>query len=202
MSKLWGKNQLLVIISRVKKLENLTFIGPKSLSLQTKKSISFDTKQWDSFIDDFIENLAARTDATSVVQFPISQNIYPICRQVMPEDTCPSVFCFYSLKNCTVHVGCCMNVKKKLQDMNGFCEDVPPSILMGKPWALLCAAFEPAANAKNDSILVMESKWSTVLRNCDNMQPSEIAEILKKETYKHTGFFDTFNFETFIDNSS
>ena len=135
MFKLWEKNQLLVIISRVKKLENLTFIGPKSLSLQTIKSISFKTNQWDSFIDNFIENLAGRTDTTSIVQFPISQNIYPICRQVMPEDTCPSVFGFYALKNCTIHIGCCINVKKKLQDMNGFCEDVPPSILMGKPWA-------------------------------------------------------------------
>ena len=116
MFKQWEKNQLLVIISRVKKLHNLTFIGPKNLTLQTIKSISFNTNQWDSSID-FIENLAANADNKRFTVPRLANHIYPVCRQMIPGDTCPSVL-FLFIKNCTVHIGCCMNVKK-LQDMNG-----------------------------------------------------------------------------------
>ena len=123
----------------------------KNLTLQTIKSISFNTNQWDSSID-FIENLAANADNKRFTVPRLANHIYPVCRQMIPGDTCPSVLFLFI---------------KKLHSsywMLHECEEVTRHewktcnlILKGKPRALLCAAFEPTAHSVDNSILAMES---------------------------------------------
>ena len=67
MFKLWEKNQLLVIISRVRELKHLTFIDPKEITLQTIKKNYFQHQSVGFFVNKFVENLAATCPSTTML---------------------------------------------------------------------------------------------------------------------------------------
>ena len=96
MFKLWEKNQLLVIISRVKELKIITFVGPKSLTLKTLKEITFNKTQLDYFIDHFTENLTNSVPIQPLTNYPAAHHVYTISRQAIPDDYCASIMVQWS----------------------------------------------------------------------------------------------------------
>ena len=96
MFKLWEKNQLLVIISRVKKLKIITFVGPKSLTLKMLKEITFSKTQLDYFIDQFTENLTNSVPIQPLTNYPAAHHVYAISRQASPDDYCASIMVQWS----------------------------------------------------------------------------------------------------------
>ena len=57
-----------------------------------------------------------------------------------------------SLKEGTIDVGACKNIKIKLQQKNLFNVAENDLVANKKPWALLCAAFEPSIPTLDDSV--------------------------------------------------
>ena len=200
MFKLWEKNQLLVIISRVKELKNITFVGPKSLTLKTLREITFNKTQWDYFIDRFTENLTISGQIQPLTNYPAAHHVYAISRQAIPDDHCASVYCLFSLKDGSLETGSTMSVKKIVQDVNTFCSD--HKLMSRKPWALLCAVFNPAADAIDSGVVSMLSSWANVVDNSRTLRPCEVANRLEEQTKLQSNFFESLNFVSFIEQSN
>ena len=200
MFKLWEKNQLLVLVSRVKELKHLTFVGSKSSSLKTIKEICYNTSQWDYFIHNFVESLTNQNSSLAVTTFPISQLVYAMSRQTLPEDNCATVYCFMSLKDQTVNVGRCDNIRKELERANSYCAETPQSIVTKKPWALLCAAFEPGVSTTDASTIALESNWVNAVHSLQRKTPNDILQCLRDVTEHDTTFHRNINFVAFVDN--
>ena len=198
MFKLWEKNQLLVLVSRVKELKDLTFVGSKSATLKTIKDIATSTSQWDYFVHEFVEALSQQDLSKPLATFPVSQHIYSMSCQSVPQDSCATVFCLMSLKDGTIAVAACTNIRKTLQQKNSF--DITENTLTGnkKPWALLCAAFHPTVSALDDSVRALECHWNNSLPHDEKPDPPKIVRLLQETTLSFTCFYQTINFVSFV----
>ena len=198
MFKLWEKNQLLVLVSRVKELKDLTFVGSKSATLKTIKDIAISTSQWDYFVHEFVEALSQQDLSKPLATFPVAQHIYSMSCQSVPQDNCATVFCLMSLKDGTVAVAACTNIRKTLQQKNSF--NVTENTLTGnkKPWALLCAAFHPTVSDLDDSVRALECHWNNSLPHDEKPDPTKIVRLLQEITLTFTCFYQTINFVSFV----
>ena len=197
MFKLWEKNQLLVLVSRVKQLQNLTFVGPRNLTLNTIKKICCNVTQWDYYINEFVLALCS-APVSGIMNFPLNQNVYSISRQTIPDDSCATVFCLLSMKDGSFITGHCTNLKSVLIKYNTFSDTVHCLHLTKKPWAVLCAAFEPSADTITSSTLALHSKWLSAVTFNVGMLPREMSQLLRDVTESQTSFFENINFASFI----
>ena len=198
MFKLWERNQLLVLISRVKELKHLTFVGSKSSSLRTIAAICSNNNQWDFFIHDFVESLSRQNSSLALTTFPIHQHVYAMSRQSIPEDNCATVYCLMSLKDQSLSIGRCSSIRKTLQQVNSYCSEVSLSLHTKKPWALLCAAFEPSISVPDSSTKVLESKWLNAVPTSENSNVEEIIQLLKNITESTIACHQSINFVAFL----
>ena len=199
MFKLWEKNQLLVLISRVKELKHLTFVGSKSATLKSIEAICSNISQWDYFIHNFVESLANQNSSLDVTTFPISHHVYAMSRQTLPEDNCATVYCFMSLKDETLSIGRCQNIRKELEQANSYCADSPQSTVSRKPWALLCAAFEPSNSTTDSSTISLESNWLNAIHTLQRITPHDVVHCLQNVTEQNSYFHQNINFVAFLD---
>ena len=199
MFKLWEKNQLLVILSRVKQLKHITFIGPKELTLQTMRKIIFNVNQWDYFVDQFVQNLSESDPATPMLSYPLSQHVLPMSRQYIPDDNCASLFCLVSLKDGGFHIGTSLNLKTTLQQYNSYSHNLHVEILSRKPWAVVCAAFDVSAPTLDDSFTAMQLEWQTACHQNEKTEPRILAQTLETVTASKKHFFESINFVSFIE---
>ena len=200
MFKLWERNQLLVLLSRVQKLENLTFVGNKDLTLKTIEKICYNVNQWDFFIDSFVEQLAnANDESNNVLSIPQSEHVFPISRHYIADDNCCSVYVCLSLRDGSLEIDCCTNVKLILQQMNSFTSNLNASILARKPWALLCAAFFPSADGIDASLLALQTQWLRVAEENNAITPQLLCRQFEYELNLNTRFYESVHFVSFIE---
>ena len=199
MFKLWERNQLLVLLSRVQRLENLTFIGNKELTLKTIEKICYTVNQWDFFIDSFVEQLGKADESNNVLSIPQSEHVFPISRQNIADDNCSSVYACLSLRDGSIEIDCCTNLKLILQQMNSFSSNLNTTIMARKPWALLCAAFFPSADGIDASLLALQTQWLRAAEENHAMTPQLLCRKFEYEVNHNTRFYESVHFVSFIE---
>ena len=186
-----------MLVSRIIQFKDLTFVGSKSSTLKSNKDISRSTFQWDYYVHEFVEALSLQDLTKPITTFPVSQHIYSMSCQSIPQDSCATLFCVMSLKVGTVAVGVCTNTRT-LQQKNSF--DVTDNTLTGnkKPWTLLCAAFQPTVSTVDDSVRALECHWNNSLPHDENPDPPKIVRLLQETILSFTCFFQTINLVSFV----
>ena len=196
--KLWERNQLLVLINRVKKLRDLTFVGPRSLTLATTRKICSQSNQWDSFVFNFVSRISHAMPSSNILSIPVWQHVYSVSRQSLPNDSCATICCLLSLKTGSFIAGACMNIRHELQKVNTFNDGNSHEIDQQRPWALICAAFEPSCTIIDEFLLSLECHWNTTISSSDDSTPQNLVELLEQTSKLHCNFYHKLNFVAFI----
>ncbi|KAF4714116.1 hypothetical protein FOZ62_022488, partial [Perkinsus olseni] len=82
--KLWLKSQLYVIISRVREMNNIIFVGPKRDIMDAIKVLLVQSTQWDGYVRHLVGRLSS---ANAVVNFNGPPRILFHARPFRPRDT-------------------------------------------------------------------------------------------------------------------
>lgn len=82
--KLWLKSQLYVIISRVREMNNIIFVGPKRDIMDAIKVLLVQSTQWDGYVRHVVGKLSS---ANAVVNFSGPPRILFHARPFRPRDT-------------------------------------------------------------------------------------------------------------------
>ena len=113
---LWQREQLYVIVSRVRKLEDVTFIGDKEETLTSVCILLKKTNQWANYCDAIIKSAANCLSAT--VPLTLVSPFRPSKIEV-PSGDFGFVYQIISIKNTKfTYIGHCENMRKKLFEHN------------------------------------------------------------------------------------
>ena len=94
--KIWEREQLLVLLSRVTKLEEITLIGNKTDIELTLSTIIQKKSCWTEFIDNFLSNLTCNTQVARSLNLLTSH--FSPWNIVLPEDEVGFVYLLISTK--------------------------------------------------------------------------------------------------------
>ena len=84
---LWQKPQLTVLVSRVKTLDNLWFLGPVQSTLAAIKELVTKESKKEQYVDKTLRSLNTLHAATPIIEAP-SSNLIESCQTTLPEDAC------------------------------------------------------------------------------------------------------------------
>ena len=104
-----------------------------------------------------------------------------------------------SLRDGSIEIDCCTNVKLVLQQMNSFASNLHATIMARKPCALLCAAFFPSADGIDASLLELQSQWLRVAKENQVLSPRFLCQKFQNEASINTHFYDSVHFVSFIE---
>ena len=139
--KLWEKEQLLVLLSRVSKLEEITFIGEKADIEATLCTIIQKQNCWSEFIENFLTRLTPSSNPNSTASLNLTTTCFSPWNTVLPADETGFVYLLTSTKIASAFfIGETVGLRKCLKEIN--CGYGPDSTrpIERRPWALLAFA--------------------------------------------------------------
>ena len=148
--KIWEKEQLLVLLSRVSKLDDITFVGEEHEIELTLTAAIQQKSCWGTFINDLLEKLASTpSDLTPPTLNLLSSNVVP-WNIVLPEDNVGFVYLLISTKIPNAYcIGEALEIRRELKLINsgnGASETRP---IERRPWAIV--AFATGFNTEDSS---------------------------------------------------
>lgn len=119
--KLWQKEQLAVLISRVSLCQDVIFVGNRDDTRQAIERILACGSKWDALVDHYLSSLDIANEWPRRVSTEVSLDEHPflpIYRE-LPAADCGYVYLLVSMAKTTVwHVGHADNLKKALRSIN------------------------------------------------------------------------------------
>ena len=133
---LWQREQLYVLVSRVRRLEDITFIGEKSITLSSIAQLLRKRNQWDQYTAELV-NTSCNSVAVTLDLSKLS--IFRPRKIIIPESTCGYVYIIVSTRaNNTFYVGETTNLRRRLHEHNiGIGANFTNNSDF-QPWGLLC----------------------------------------------------------------
>ena len=109
--RLWDRGQLIVLISRTRKMENTIFVGPKNESIKGLKCLLTYRTQWCEYMDEVLKITTIKRDDDTDIDIDhqvMNQRSYPfrICDISLPQDRTGYVYFLMSKRDKSfVHIG-------------------------------------------------------------------------------------------------
>ena len=132
---LWEKEQIYVLVSRVRSLSNVTFVGEKCDTLEAIKAVLMINTQWSRYIDHFLDQIVQRTAITPV--FEIAKTEFePYCIEI-PRHSVGYVYLLISrvVEHC-IYVGETENLRRRLKEHNSGMGASFTNVPERRPWAV------------------------------------------------------------------
>ena len=135
--KIWEKEQLLVLLSRVSKLEDITFIGTESDLLATLTAVIQKESCWSHFINSLLLTLASPTTTHTSTFNVLTTNFQP-WNIVLPDDNTGFVYILVSTKITNVfYIGETVCLRRRLREHNSGQGAESTRPIERRPWAVL-----------------------------------------------------------------
>ena len=148
--KIWEKEQLLAILSRVSKLDDITFVG-EELERELTLTAAIQQKScWGTFINNLLEKLASTpSDLTLPTLNLLSSNVVP-WNIVLPEHNVDFVYLLVSTKIPNVYfIGEAQENRRELKPINSGNGATATRPIERRSWAIL--AFATGFNTEDSS---------------------------------------------------
>ena len=134
--KIWEKEQLLVLLSRVTKLDEITFIGNKTDIETTLSTIIQKKNCWTDFIDNFLSKLTTDNQLPGTLNLLASH--FSPWNIILPEDEVGFVYLLISTKIAGVFfIGETVGLRKCLKAINSGYGPEKTRPIERRPWGLL-----------------------------------------------------------------
>ena len=138
--KIWEKEQLLVLLSRVSKLEDLTFVGSAEELQTTLTTIIQKQSCWNNFINNLLVKLALPPHNLTASMNLLSSNFLP-WNIVLPADGTGFVYVLLSTKIANIfYIGESVCLRNSLREHNCGIGSKDTAPIERRPWALLTFA--------------------------------------------------------------
>jgi predicted GIY-YIG superfamily endonuclease len=155
---LWERGQLVVLMSRTRRLSDIIFVGDKTENLECLRQAMNLRSQFDDYMEQILSVVSGEMNEPHVIQ----QEVHPFRPKDVDLPTAGQgvVYILLSCKdNRTTYIGQTMNLKRRIREHNsgygssGTC----PSEL--RPWGLLAfvSGFEDGVN----ELLSFETRWKS-----------------------------------------
>ena len=136
--KIWEKEQLLVLLSRVSRLDDLTFVGTAEDLERTLIEVIQRQSCWCDFISNFLSQMTqpASTNQPTTMNL-LTSNFMP-WNVVLPSDDTGFVYILLSTKLANVfYIGETINLRQSLREHNSGHGDESTRPIERRPWAML-----------------------------------------------------------------
>ena len=152
--ELWMREQLYVIISRVRSLDCITFVGDKITTLQNVKKTIQIRSQWSALIHEIIDGFSANPPRE--VQYGNTSPFPPFFYEI-PDTKQPFVYLLLSTKQKQYwYVGTTINIRRRLREHNSGYGDNYTKPIARRPWHLMAYTFGFYSRAHADEF---EREW-------------------------------------------
>ena len=156
---LWEKEQIYVLVSRVKHLSHVTFVGDKEETLKTLKTILLIRTQWSTYVDHFLGQITQKADFPQV--FDLNETQFVPYTIEIPRHSVGYVYMLVSrsVRDC-VYVGETCNLRRRLREHNSGMGASFTNVSERRPWSVFCflSGFESVDERKH-----CESFWHNEL---------------------------------------
>ena len=164
---LWDVAQLLVLLSRTRKAENIIFVGNKQTTIKSIISLLQTSSQWTDYMEHVIQLLGSTSENDMVSTNVNERNIpvfeyymFPLGYKCIPIPRCNTGFVYFlvSSKDSTkTYIGQTMDLTKRLSQHNsGFGTDFTQQIVL-RPWIIY--AFITGFEKNRTLMLSVEHDW-------------------------------------------
>ena len=165
--KLWEKEQLLVLLSRVSKIDEITFVGEKQDIENTLATIIQKQSCWTIFINEFLTKISSSQNRYCSSTLDLSSTQFQPWNIVLPEDDVGFVYLLVSTKKQNVfYVGETVCMRKSLREHNSGYGSKETRPIERRPWAVF--AFVTGFNTHNHT--------------CNRLQRKELESIMHYKT--------------------
>jgi len=161
-NQLWDLKQLVVLLSRVQKLSDITFVGNKTNTLEALRQTMEKRTVWDNLINDFVEMLQSRNNYEAMRNSNAHYNFsFHSCE--LPETDSGVVFAALNLSKKIVLIEESVNIRKSLKKLNTVSsrdsiEDPEPGT-----WAIIAAVYGFSTSSYNSLRDEAKFKWRHAL---------------------------------------
>lgn len=172
--RLWQKEQLAVLISRVARCQDIIFVGSRTETRLAVERILACSSKWDTIVDHYLSVLdaARRTSHTAMEVSHDSHPFLPVYQE-LPAADCGYVFILVSMSSALVfYVGHAVNLKKALRQINtGYGDEVTRRVEY-QPWGVY--AFVSGFEVGDERQFGIDSRvrFAELLRNRSSGLPS------------------------------
>ena len=134
---LWEKEQVYVLLSRVKHLSHVTFVGCKVETLVAIKNILLIRSQWSNYIDHFLSEVIQKKVFPQVFDLKRT-NFVPYTIEI-PRHAVGYVYLLISrsVRNC-FYIGETTNLRRQLREHNSALSVSFTNAAERRPWAVMC----------------------------------------------------------------
>jgi hypothetical protein len=151
--RLWQRQQLAVLISRVSLCKDIIFVGDRVETRQAIERILLCSSKWDGIVDHYMATLDLSRQRQQPSIREINQSTHPFLPvyQELPAADCGYVYILVSLTYSDVfHVGHADNLKKALRNVNTGYGDAETRDTSLHPWGVFAfvSGFEMGDDAK------------------------------------------------------
>ena len=147
---MWLAEQIYVIVSRVRHLGNVHFVGEKTHTLHVLKSLLTKRSQYDLAMTDFLEAASSRTHG-NLPTIDLTQGAYLPSTVEVPHGPGPFLYYFQSTKSTSVkRIGHTDNLRRALALLNRLESDTD---CIHQPFALMSFAHGAADYHQADIIV-------------------------------------------------
>ena len=136
--KIWEKEQLLVLMSRVSKLDDITLVGNKEDLILTIAAVLQKESCWSKFINELLEKLVSPSSPQDTHTLNLQTTDFVPWNVLLPRDSTGFVYLLISTKisNC-FYIGECLDLRLELKSCNcgNGAEQTRP--IERRPWAII-----------------------------------------------------------------
>ena len=177
--KIWDKEQLLVLLSRVSKLQDITFVGNESDLHSTLVTIIQQESCYTNYINNLLSKLAAAPSNSSSSSINVLTTNYLPWNVVLPEDETGFVYLLVSTKMPNVfYIGETDNIRRSLRQHNCGNGASATRPIERRPWGVLALA--TGFSTSNMAINEQQRKRleSTLNYKCSTIGPNVTSRII------------------------
>ena len=114
--KIWEKEQLLVLLSRVSKLDDITFIGREDDLEATIASVLQKPSCWSNYIQNLLDKIVSVPNAHAALTLDLLSSNFVAWNVILPEDDIGFVFLLVSRKITHVYyIGETIGIRRELK---------------------------------------------------------------------------------------
>ena len=159
---LWLSEQLYVIASRVRNLQDITFVGTKENNEVAVKDLLFKNSHWAALTNEILRSVHLQN--VSIHQ----SRVHPYPSNALSPPTSNTGFC-YLLQSAPqpqhLYIGLTMSLKQRLRQRNSGNGSTFTDVIARRPWVLVAFVTGFAASNARSDIRKFEKDWIRCLIN-------------------------------------
>lgn len=135
---LWEKEQVYVLVSRVKNLKDITFVGNRQTTLRSLKNVLQRTSQWGNYVEHLLHQICTNTMVPRVIDLN-ETGFLPYTTQVPNTSDNGFVYMLISrtISQC-IYIGTTNTLRQRLRQHNTGNGAEFTNVPERRPWAVYC----------------------------------------------------------------